>query len=294
MRHLKKLSLILLSVLLFPWFLNGPVHAVQSAISEAEGYACMGDDKSKKQTELEALANAKRRAAEYASTHIKSETRVKDLQLEKDLIDAYANATVKVVQEIEKSWYRDAASGDCFKVRIKAEVIPDDRTMEKLSQASSMADNPDAPLTVKFWTDKKEYRQSEKIRIYLRGNKPFYARVLYRDVRGGLLQLLPNPYRNEHYFNGGVIYEIPSGDDRYELEVSPPFGEESIMIYASSSPLGEIRLQATGGIYQVKTTPGDVGKRTRGISIKAKGQAAGKETQAADFFETRLTVKTQP
>lgn len=80
----------------------------------------MGYDKSKKQTEEEALTNAKRKAVEYASTYIKSETRVKDFQLEKDLINAYANATVKIIQELEKGWYKDASAGDCFRIKIKA------------------------------------------------------------------------------------------------------------------------------------------------------------------------------
>lgn len=64
---------------------------------------------------------------------------------------------------------------------------------------------------------KKEYKALEKIKIYIKGNKPFYARVLYKDVKGELIQLLPNPYRKDNYFNGGVIYKIPSGNDRFSI-----------------------------------------------------------------------------
>jgi len=110
------------------------VHASQSTITEADGYACMGYDKSKKQTEEEAFTNAKRKAVEYASTYIKSETHVKDFQLEKDLIDAYANAPVKIIQELEKAWHKDASSGDCFRVKVKAEVVPDDQMMSRISK----------------------------------------------------------------------------------------------------------------------------------------------------------------
>ena len=53
-------------------------HAAQSTITQSEGYACMGDDKSRKQTEAEALVDAKRKAIEYASTYMKSETKVND------------------------------------------------------------------------------------------------------------------------------------------------------------------------------------------------------------------------
>jgi len=264
------------------------LYAAQSTIKESEGYACMGEDKSKKQTEQSAIADAKRKAIEQVSTYIKSETHVKDFALEKDLTSAYANATVEVIQEIEKGWYKDPALGDCYKIRIKADVIPDEKAMKKVSEET--IDDPSAPLSFKVWTDKKEYKYGDRIKIYLKGNKPFYARILYKDVKGEILQLLPNPYRQDNYFNGGAVYEIPSGNDRYELEVSPPFGEESIMVYASVSQLGEINLKAEGSVYLVTTKPKDIGNKTRGVKIVGKGE--GKEQPASEFFEGKAVVKT--
>ena len=102
----------------------------------------MGDDKSGKQTENEALANVKRKAAEYASTYVKSEKQVKDFQVEKDLVEAYANTTIKIIEELEKAWYRDASSRDCIKLRVKAEVIPDDKAMQQLAKDRNVIDNP--------------------------------------------------------------------------------------------------------------------------------------------------------
>ena len=271
-------------------FMVSTLYASQSTITEADGYACMGYDKSRKQTEEEALTNAKRKAIEYASTYIKSETRVKDFQLEKDLIDAYANATVKIIQELEKGWYKDASSGDCFKVKIKAEVIPDDKAMERIAQDKRASEDPSAPLIVQLWTDKKEYRQGEKIKVYIKGNKPFYAKVIYKDAGGTLVQLLPNPYRVDNYFNGGVVYEVPSGNDRFDLEVTPPFGSESIMVYASTSPLGEIDLATVGGVYKIKTSSENIGKNTRGVALKEK--SPDQKTKAAEFSEAEIVLKT--
>ncbi|MDO9288148.1 MAG: DUF4384 domain-containing protein, partial [Thermodesulfovibrionales bacterium] len=207
-------------------FIFSNLYASQSTIVESEGYACMGEDKSKKQTEQTALADAKKKVIEQVSTYIKSETHVKNFELEKDLTSAYSNATVKVIQEIEKGWYKDSSAGDCYKIKIKAEVIPDEKAIEKISKGSQVADDPSAPLSVNVWTDKKEYKSGEKIKVYIKGNKPFYARVVYKDAGDNMVQLLPNPYRSDNYFNGGVVYEIPSGNDKFELDVSPPFGKE--------------------------------------------------------------------
>ncbi|MEA3415474.1 MAG: DUF4384 domain-containing protein [Thermodesulfobacteriota bacterium] len=271
--------------------LSSYAYASQSTITEAEGYACMGEDRSRRQTELAALEAAKRNAIEFASTYMTSETHIKDFELEKDLVSAYANATVKIIKELEKSWYRDANAGDCFRVKIKVEVIPDEKAMNKVSKTKDFADDPSAPLHVRLWTDKKEYERGDRMRIYIKGNKPFYASVIYKDATGKTVQILPNPYRNENYFQGGVIYEIPSGNDRFDLEISPPFGKENITVYASTSPLGDIDLHSQGGVYFVKTKAKDIGARTRGI--KLTGKSTGKTSYASEFYEKKAEVKTR-
>ncbi len=267
------------------------VFASQSTITEAEGYACMGEDRSRRQTQQAALEAAKRNAIEFASTYMTSETHIKDFELEKDLVSAYANATVKIIKELEKGWYKDVNAGDCFRIKIKVEVIPDEKAMEKVSKGKDVADDPSAPLHVRLWTDKKEYERGDRMRIYIKGNKPFYASVIYKDAAGEMVQILPNPYRNENYFQGGTIYEIPSGNDRFDLEISPPFGEENITVYASTSPLGDIDLHSQGGVYFVKTKAKDVGARTRGVTLT--GKSTGKSGYASEFYEDKAEVKTR-
>ncbi len=266
------------------------LHAGQSTITDAEGYACMGDDKSKRQTEQQALSEAKRNAVEKTLTYIKSETTVKDFQFEKDVVGAYANAAIKIVQELEKGWYKDASSGDCYRVKIKAEVTPDEKAMEKIGAGKNVNDDPSAPLTVQVWTGKKDYKQGEKIKVYIKGNKPFYARILYKDAGGNIVQLLPNPFKRDNYFNGGVIYELPSGNDRFDLEVSPPFGREDVILYASTAQLGDLRLDTRGEVYQVKTEAKDIGINTRGVKILQTADGSAKS--AAEFYEGKTVVNT--
>lgn len=279
--------------LLLSLCLASNLYASQSTITEAEGYSCMGVDKSRKQTEQDALTDAKKKAVEFASTYIKSETEVKNFVLEKDLLSAYANAEVKIIQELSKEWYKDPSSGDCLKLRIKAEVVPDTAAIQKMvAQNQAIVDDPSAPLTVKAWTDKKEYKAGEKIKVYIKGNKPFYARVLYKDATGQFVQILPNPYRTESYFNGGTMYEIPSGNDKFDLEVSPPFGEENVVVYASTAPLGEIGVKTQGGLYTVRTEAKDIGMKTRGIKIAQKEEGNAVPQKAAEFFEDAVKVAT--
>ena len=145
-------------------------------------------------------------------------------------------------------------------------------------------------MTVQVWTGKKDYKQGEKIKVYIKGNKPFYAKILYKDVGGNIVQLLPNPFRGENYFNGGVIYELPSGNDRFDLEVSPPFGEEDIILYTSTAQLGDLHLEERGEVYQVKTETKNIGINTRGVKISQTGD--NKAKSAAEFFEEKTVVNT--
>ena len=271
------------------------LHAGQSVVTETDGYACMGDDKSRKDTELTAVKTAKRKASEYAATYIKSETHVQDSMLEKDLISAYSNAQVRVIQELEKGWYKEDGLGDCYRIKLKVEVVPDEKTMNTMTKGKqeTLENDPSAPLTVKVWTDKKEYKKGDKVKVYLKGNKPFYGRVVYRDARGNLVQLLPNPFRENNYFNGGVIYELPSGDDKYDLEITPPFGSEGLTVYASTTPHGKLDLAAVGAVYDIKTAPADISTNTRGVKFTAKGASEkNSKPAAAEFSETAAELKT--
>lgn len=275
---------------------SSPLYAAQSTIVDVDGNACMGDDKSRKQTEQAAMADAKRSAAERALTYLKSETEVKNMTVETDLVNVYAQATVRIIQELEKNWFRDANSGDCFRIRIKAEIVPDEKAMEKAFKVMDFADNPGAPLKVQLWTDKPEYKQGEKIKLFVKGNKPFYARVLYKDTRGQIVQILPNPYRMDNYFQGGLVYELPEGNkDRFRLMVYPPFGSEQIILYASTVPLGDLDLESSGVVYDVKTKERDIGITSRGLKIVGNDRPGGVSASrppGAEFVESNAELKT--
>ena len=69
------LGFFLASVVCLPL---SPAWAGQSSITESEGSSCMGDDKSRKQTENAALTEARRNAVEYSTTYIQSQSRIEN------------------------------------------------------------------------------------------------------------------------------------------------------------------------------------------------------------------------
>jgi hypothetical protein len=271
-------------------FAATPLLASQSVILDTDGYACMGDDKSRKQTEDVAFKDAKRKASESAVTYIQSETHLKDAMLEKDLLSAYTNSQVKVIQAFLKEWYKEGSLGDCYRVKLKVEVVPDEQSLRSSvkKKTDELLDNPAAPLSVKVWSDKAKYVQGEKIRVFVKGNRPFYGRVVYQDASGGLIQILPNPYRQNSYFNGGTVYEIPSGEDRFDLEVDSPFGTERLTLYASTSPMGDVNMTANGGVYAVQVKASELASGTRGVKFVSKGSSPA----VAEFVESSQEIVT--
>jgi hypothetical protein len=72
--------------------------------------------------------------------------------------------------------------------------------------------------------------------------------------------------------------------------VNPPFGEENIIVYASVSELGDLKLKDEGSIFAVQTRSKDIGVKTRSVKIKAASDDAG---LAAEFSEVKAVVKTR-
>lgn len=114
----------LISISLFCFFAwNGLAISVALAqekpfITEAEGSACMGDDKSRKQTEEVARDEAKRRAAEQSATQVRAQSRVSIGTLEEDVIKIMSSGKVRVTEVLESKWDKDG----CYLYRIRAEV----------------------------------------------------------------------------------------------------------------------------------------------------------------------------
>ena len=148
----------------------------RSNIVEVDGYAQLSEEKSIRDVRQEAFANARRQALENAETHIKSQTKVENYQLQYDLIESGAEGVVKVLEQKDHGIENNSR----YHVWIKAEVTYVLRPPTEPSQQKVLM-SPKAPLTVKVWTDKKSYGDGEYITIYMEGNRDFYAPIVNID-----------------------------------------------------------------------------------------------------------------
>jgi hypothetical protein len=76
-----------------------PDQEQRSNIVEVDGYVQLSEEKSIRDVRREAFANARRQALENAESHIKSQTKVENFQLQYDLIESGAEGVVKVLEQ---------------------------------------------------------------------------------------------------------------------------------------------------------------------------------------------------
>lgn len=272
-----------------------PDEEKRSCILSVDGYANLSEDMTLAQTREAALTNAKRQALAMAETTISSKTLVENFVLVSDVVEGSAAGTVKVLEQKDFGIEENRR----YHVWIRAEVFyafqphpPATAADRPGADAADWLMDRKAPLTVRVWTSQKAYRQGQKIEIFLIGNRDFYARMVDITPGGEIIQLLPNDFRRSAFFKGATVYRIPDAEDRFSLTVTPPFGEDRIVVYASEAPLGEAALEPAGrGLNRYRGTRRDLGLVSRGISVTPSppGAAAG-----TDFYEAAWVVATTP
>jgi hypothetical protein len=281
------LSVVVISMVIGSSFLSSEdseSNDKRSAIVEADGYAFLAEEKTIREIREEAIANAKRNAMERAETYIKSFTAVENFQMTYDLIQTGAEGYVRVLETKDHGITTD----NRYRYWIKAEVEYDLR-LPKIEAVENIMVEKMAPLTIKVWTEKKEFQDGEKIKIFFRGNKDFYARIVYETAGGELIQILPNQHRTNNLFTAGKVWQVPDENDRFELVVDPPFGNEQIIIFASSADMGRASVESFGtDLYTIQGTLEEYASRTRGLKIQEQPNGSG----GAEFYEATCQIRT--
>ncbi|MBW2544003.1 MAG: DUF4384 domain-containing protein [Deltaproteobacteria bacterium] len=254
----------------------------RSVIQSVDVYAYPGEGEKAKQIRGKMLSRARGRILERAKKYLDSRTKIAGVNLEYQIIENKAGRFVDILKVEDrgadnKGRYHARIQGE-VKYRLKGLTYGDDRLRAVLMKHA-------APLTVDVWTDKREYGEGERVKIFFRGNRDFYGKIVRVGAKGKVFQLLPNNYRQISFFKRGKTYTIPDEGDRFDLEVHPPFGVERIIIYASDLPLSLRNMKTVAkGIYAYRGKESSLGKSVRkSISIPGDG--------AAEFCESVRKIK---
>jgi hypothetical protein len=283
-----------------------PVQAQESTPREVvQGKACysFGDDETPLMAKKKAEALARERAVSGYRVWVESSSKVKNFQLQEDLIQTISAGMLHKVAIDQEEW-----NGREICVEISAEIDPKDidtevgrrqDQQEIKDEVTSESFNPDSSFGLRIWLNKADGRfvEGDYLIIKVQADRDAYLKLDYFQANGTVVHLVPNLFRGQALIQKGETYVFGGEDSPERFIISEPFGDEVIKAVASAQPFLEAltpKENVSESEAYVKTLkkglsvqPGFKGTK-RGIQIMSGASAALYTTsrELEDFKKT--------
>jgi hypothetical protein len=209
-----------------------------------KGSACYhyGDNDTPMQARRSAILLAQEEAVRMHRVFVQSSTKLKNLQLEEDVVQAASAAMLEQVH-VEK----EQRTGQDVCVTIAAKMNPlsmDELIQQRINakELSRQAQEPSVPAPAGFglrvWTDRPDRRfiEGEQIVVHVLSDRDGYLKLDYFQADGCVVHLVPNLYRGQAFIKGGQTYSFGSTSSPEQFTVTGPFGDETIKAIVSVKP----------------------------------------------------------
>lgn len=88
-----------------------------------------------------------------------------------------------------------------------------------------------------FIGDKQSFRVGDELSFLISLNENAWLYMYYENAEGNVYQLMPSVLYTDNHASAGDFIAFPSLDAAFNLEISPPFGEEHVWLLASEKEL---------------------------------------------------------
>ncbi len=222
-------------------------HAGQDApkpLETVRGSGCykFGDEETPAKARKGAMALAQEEAVRKHHVFVESSQRVKNFQLEEDLIQT---ASAAMLQEIQIEKEDRKAQEICITLTAKIspvsieDMIRQRLNAKEIAQSAKTALVPNQPaFGLKVWTNKPEGRflENEKLIIYVQSDRDAYLKLDYFQADGIVVHLVPNVYRGQAFIKGGKKYAFGDETSPEHFIISAPYGTEAIKAVVAVRP----------------------------------------------------------
>ena len=89
--------------------------------------------------------------------------------------------------------------------------------------------------------DKQNFQQGDVISFLISLDRDAFVLMIYEDAEHNLVQIIPNRYRQSNQYKTGLFMSVPNRDEPFEFVVSPPFGKETIWVFAAEQEFPELK-----------------------------------------------------
>lgn len=256
---------------------QGPPKAVETV--HGSGCYKFGDEETPAKARRAAMAIAQEDAVRKHHVFVDSSVRVKNFQLEEDLIQT---ASAAMLQDIHVDKEDRKAQEICITVSAKISPVSMEDMIRQRVNAKEIAQQaqsvlvPDQPtFGLKVWTNKSDGRflENEKLIIYVQSDRDAYLKLDYFQADGTVVHLVPNVYRGQAFIKGGKKYAFGDETSPEQYIINAPYGAETIKAIVGVRPF-EPSLDGAEAVSDSKAYLNGLQSGLRGIKVVAAASSA--------------------
>jgi hypothetical protein len=258
-----------------------------ASLETVHGSGCynFGDEETPAKARRAAMAIAQEQAVRSHHVFVESSVRVKNFQLEEDLIQT---ASAAMLQEIQIEKEERKAQEICITLTAKISPVSMEDMIRQRIAAKEIAQNaqsalvPDQPaFGLKVWTNKAVGRffEDEKLVIYVQSDRDAYLKLDYFQADGTVVHLVPNVYRGQAFIKGGKKYAFGEETSPEQFVIKGPYGAEVIKGIVSVRPF-ELSLDAGEAVSDSRTYLNGLQSGLRGIKVVAASASVELKTES--------------
>ena len=267
-------------------FLLSPVSMAQTGsvlgqLETVRGSGCYsyGDNETPAQAKRAAMAIAQEEAVRSHRVFVQSSLRVKNFQLEEDLIQT---ASAAVLQNIQVEKQDRKTQEICITITAELSPVSMEELINQRVNAKDIAQTAESSFVpadpsfgVRVWTNKPDGRflEGDQLIIFVESEQDAYIKVDYFQADGTVVHLVPNMFRAQSFIRGGHRYAFGDASGPEMFVIQPPFGDEAIKVLASARPFdasfntSELASESRSYLESLHT-------RLRGIKVVAASSVA--------------------
>lgn len=252
-----------------------------------------GDDETFNKARETAISIALKQAIRSHRVFIESSTRVKNFQLEDDII---ATTSVAMLKNMTVEKEERKPQEVCVTVTASLNTNSAEELIRQRLAAKEVALEAKAAVVpaqqdfgLKVWTNKptNSFVENERLIIYVKSDRDAYLKLDYFQANETVAHLVPNKYRGQGHITGGKTYTFGDDTSPEQLIIQEPYGDEVIKAIASVTPF-DLSNEPVEGIGNSRDY---ITSKLRGIRLVAAESSVSLKTESAAVSEQAQAAK---
>lgn len=252
-----------------------------------------GDNESFMKARETAINIALKEAIRSHRVFVESSTRVKNFQLEDDIIATTSSMMLKdttVEKEERKPQEVCVTITASFSPSSTEELIRQRLAAKEVAiEAKAAAVPVQQGFGLKVWTNKSanSFLENERLIIYVQSDRDAYLKLDYFQANGTVAHLVPNMYRGQGHITGGKTYAFGDDTSPEHFIVQEPYGDEVIKAIASVSPFD----LSNEPVEVIGDSRAYIKTKLRGIRLVAAESSVSLKTESSAVSEQKQAAK---